>query len=238
MCMAMLVTSCYEFALPCCFAAFEQVKLERSLETVCKPFASLTKTPEKEQLLIVYNMNNVQISSMLQEWQWGGLHGTSIRTCLPRNGLARRYNKSTQMSFKDMGQTVKQCLGCSTDMEAWISYSLRFHPWGSVCRNRFHMTPNGHLMRIMLSNTIHFRHLQHKEIYAKLPCPVWVSRWLHVYPQLASAWLALGLQNLVVRSNSQRLGTLCHETWGLVRRKLLNSLLKWKALCGQNFHIK
>lgn len=41
---------------------------------------------------------------------------------LAHNGLARRYNKSAQMSFKEMGQTVKQCFDCSTDMEAWISY--------------------------------------------------------------------------------------------------------------------
>lgn len=115
-----------------------------------------------------------------------------------------------------------------------ILYSLRCHPWGSVCRNRFHMTPNAHPA---------FKHhpLSASAAQGNI-CKTAMPRLDFVVasclPTVSFHLISPGLQNLVVRSNSQRLGTLRHETWGLVRQKLLNSLLKWKALCGQNFHIK
>lgn len=133
-----------------------------------------------------------------------------------------------------MGQTVKQCLGCSTDMEAWISYIVLDVIHEDQCAETGSMTPDAH------------HAFKHHPLSASAAqgniCKTAMPRLGFVVasclPTVSFHLISPGLQNLVVRSNSQRLGTLCHETWGPVRRKLLNSLFKWKALCSQNFHIK
>lgn len=72
-----------------------------------------------------------------------------------------------EQKYPNAGQTVKPCLGCSTGMDPWISYSLQV-----IEEDRCAETGSTwHLMPFMLSNTIHFRHLRHNEKYSKTAMP-------------------------------------------------------------------
>ena len=137
------------------------------------------------------------------------------------------------MSFKQTGQTVKQCLGCSTGMEVCVSYSLRCHRWGSVCRtgSTWHHAFKHHPLSASAAQWN----------MAKLPCLVWISWWLHVY-RLPTIWMTQKIQEFPLdlpRAPEPRCSLFrTHEgsrhfamkPGGLVRQELLNSLLKWKAI--------